>query len=332
MTDWNALVLAGLARRPGVWDVLPAGTAPADLCREYPSVEAAHAAIMAAGFAPTRLSVMAPELVPTHDRTSLLRFARGSDAVVIVRRHPVITASKENGVTGKILLITKLKGGAGATTTVRELAVAATTHGLRVALIDLDAQGGITRWWNRRNATGAQAELPVPPNPGLLEIPVGQVPRKAAALRRTYGLTLIDSPPSTHDAIRQVAAIADLAVIPTRPTTDDLDAVGPIVRLLRGAVDVGFVLTMVAGGARSRDAAEAHELLAKGAPVFGRTTFRVDYPRAAAAGRTAFETGGVASAEVMALWQTLADRLSMTASQQDGITSSRDDILTSGYE
>ena len=50
---------------------------------------------------------------------------------------------------GKILLICKLKGGAGATTTSRELAVAAVAAGLKVALIDLDGQGGLTRWWSR---------------------------------------------------------------------------------------------------------------------------------------------------------------------------------------
>jgi hypothetical protein len=40
-------------------------------------------------------------------------------------------------IVGKILLVTKLKGGSGATRTCRELAVAAVADGLRVALVDL---------------------------------------------------------------------------------------------------------------------------------------------------------------------------------------------------
>jgi cellulose biosynthesis protein BcsQ len=44
---------------------------------------------------------------------------------------------------GRIILVCKLKGGAGATTTCRELAVAvaAVAGGLQVALVDLDSQG-----------------------------------------------------------------------------------------------------------------------------------------------------------------------------------------------
>ena len=42
---------------------------------------------------------------------------------------------------GRIILVCKLKGGAGATTTCRELAVAAVAAGLQVALVDLDSLG-----------------------------------------------------------------------------------------------------------------------------------------------------------------------------------------------
>jgi chromosome partitioning protein len=228
-------------------------------------------------------------------------------------------------MTGRILLVTKLKGGAGATTTVRELAVAAAAVPLRVALIDLDGQGGITRWWNRRNAQPAETV-----NPDLLQIAAADLPAKVPALRRAYDLTLIDSPPTVHDTIRAIGAAADLALVPSRPTTDDLDAVGPVVRLLRGAVDLGFVLTQIPGGGRSRDAAEAHELLARLAPVFGRMTLRIDYPRGAGAGRTGFEAGGTAQEEVTALWQTLAERLSIQSPRHDGIKASHDAVSAVG--
>jgi len=334
VTNWTNRTIEELGRLPGTWDVLPAGAAPPSVCGNYETAEAAYAAIRAAGLAPIREGVEVPALDPEHDPMSRMRFGRngGALAVIIVRRRHMIASSKEHGMTGRILLVTKLKGGAGATTTVRELAVAAAVDKLRVALIDLDAQGGITRWWNRRNPAGEQSELSEAPNPSLLEIPVGDVPGKAQALRRAYNLVLIDSPPTVHEAIRAVGAIADLAVIPTRPTTDDLDAVGPIARLLRGAVDVGFVLTQVPPGGRSRDAAEAHALLARLAPVFGSLSFRLDYPRAAAAGSTGFEAGGTATKEIIALWQTLADRLDIAAWQHNGTTSSRDDGTTRGSE
>ena len=208
---------------------------------------------------------------------------------------------------GKIILVTKLKGGAGATTTCRELSAAAVAAGLQVALIDLDGQGGLTKWWSRRTRDLALEDI----NPTLLELPPEKIAAAATGLRARYDLTLIDSPPSVHATIRDVAAAVDLALIPSRPTIDDLDAVGPIARLLQGTVDLGFLLTQVPGGHRSRDGAEAHERLAKRGPVFGRTSFRLDYPRPASNGRTGYEEGGTARTEIGELWTTLAERLSL---------------------
>src|SRR4051794_30801560 len=105
---------------------------------------------------------------------------------------------------GNIILVCKLKGGAGATTTVRELAVAAIAEGLKVGVIDLDAQGGLTRWWNRRTKTSENDQS----RPELLHMPAEQIPSRAGALRTTYDLVLIDSPPSVHATISHVASAA----------------------------------------------------------------------------------------------------------------------------
>jgi len=227
-------------------------------------------------------------------------------------------------MTGQILLITKLKGGSGATTTCRELAAAALSAGVRggVALVDLDSQGGLTRWWSRRTRASQEHGADM----DLLEIPADALAAGAAKLRARYGLVIVDSPPSVHETVRAIAGAADLALVPTRPTVDDLDAVGPIVRLLRGVCDVGFVLTQVPGGIRSRDGAEAFTRLASLAPVLGRTSFRLDYPRPAATGRTGYEEGGAPRVEIGELWATLAERMEIV---RDGeVMSSRDDGMT----
>ncbi|SDB20183.1 chromosome partitioning protein [Belnapia rosea] len=223
------------------------------------------------------------------------------------------TQHKDTPSGGRILLVTKLKGGSGATTTCRELAAAAVAHGLDVALIDLDGQGGLTRWWSRRtrDAEGQRSR------PTLLEIPIERLPTAAGGLRRRYGLTVIDSPPSVHAAIRAVAVVSDLALVPSRPTVDDLDAVGPVARLLRGACDQGFILTQVPGGKRSRDGAEALQRLAALAPVFGSTSARLDYSRPAAKGRTGYEFGTMAHHEIAALWRTVAERLGIASLPDD---------------
>ncbi len=226
---------------------------------------------------------------------------------------------------GKLVLVCKLKGGAGATTTCRELAAAALQDGRTVALIDLDGQGGLTRWWNRRTAPAAEGEAQRAA-PELLQLTAPQIPGAAKGLRARYDLTIINSPPSVHETIRAVAAACDLALIPSRPTIDDLDAVGPIARLLHGVIDHGFVLTQIPAVRGSRDGAEALARLAERAPVLGRTTFRSEYSRPPAYGSTGFEEGPAARLEIGELYARIIDRLGMTASKDNGMTSSHDNV------
>lgn len=221
---------------------------------------------------------------------------------------------------GKLVLVCKLKGGAGATTSVRELAVAAIADGLRVGVIDLDGQGGLTRWWNRRTKACEDDKL----RPELLQVPAEQIAARAGALRAACDLVLIDSPPSVHATISEVASRADLAIIPSRPNVDDLDAVGPIFRLLHGIVDIGFILTQVPGK-RSLDGAEALERLAARAPVLGRTTFRAAYARPPATGSTGFESDNTAREEIGAIYGLIRERLNLPErpSARSGAGSSR---------
>ena len=229
---------------------------------------------------------------------------------------------------GKLILVTKLKGGSGATTTCRELAAAALQDGRKVALIDLDGQGGLSRWWNRRTAPVAEGNVQRAA-PELLQLTAAQIPGAAKGLRQRYELVIIDSPPSLHETIRAVAAASDLALIPSRPTVDDLDAIGPIARLLHGVVDHGFVLTQVPAVRGSRDGAEALQRLAERAPVFGRTTFRSDYSRPPGYGATGYEEGAAAQQEIGELYARVVERLRMTLSHDSGMKSSRDNSIRS---
>jgi chromosome partitioning protein len=231
-------------------------------------------------------------------------------------------------IAGKLILVTKLKGGSGATTTCRELTAAALQDGRKVALIDLDGQGGLSRWWNRRTAPAAEGAAQRAA-PDLLQLTAAQIPGAAKGLRQRYDLVVIDSPPSVHETIRAVAAASDLALIPSRPTVDDLDAVGPIARLLHGVVDHGFVLTQVPAVRGSRDGAEALQRLAERAPVLGRTTFRSDYSRPPGYGATGYEEGASARQEIGELYTRVIERLGMTSSQDDRMTSPRVDGIKS---
>jgi chromosome partitioning protein len=224
---------------------------------------------------------------------------------------------------GKLVLVCKLKGGAGATTTCRELAAAALADGRSVAIVDLDSQGSLTKWWNRRTAT----VVPGRANPELLQVTASQIPAVAAKLRKQYDLIIIDSPPSIHETIKAVAGAVDLALIPARPTTDDLDAVGPIARLLHGVVDLGFIQTQVPGK-RSLDGAEALGLLAARAAVLGRTTFRSAYSRPPATGSTGYEEDHTAKEEIGEVYSRIRERLQMPEHSNHVSTQSGDSVKT----
>ena len=55
---------------------------------------------------------------------------------------------------GKVLTLAQQKGGAGKTTLVAQLAVAFMAGGRSVALVDIDPQGSLTRWFKVREAAG----------------------------------------------------------------------------------------------------------------------------------------------------------------------------------
>lgn len=201
-----------------------------------------------------------------------------------------------------VVVVANQKGGAGKTTVTRNLAVAA---GEDVAIVDRDPQGSVTAWWNRREAE----------SPALVPVP-GSLADTLDALRDAGArLVFVDTPPAANADLAGIIALADLVVIPVRPSPDDLDAVGPTLDLIaRARRPFCFVLTQAT--ARTRLALEAVPELAQHgrvAPVVMHT--RQDYPTAALAGLGVTETGDTAAAaEVKQLLAYVMTQLSKGAS------------------
>ena len=117
----------------------------------------------------------------------------------------------------KVLVLASQKGGAGKTTIAAHVAVAAELDGAGpVVLIDTDPQGSLSAWWNSREAD----------TPALASATLAELPGKLAALAQAgFKLAVIDTPPAITEAIRDVVKLADLVLIPTRPSPHDLRAV-----------------------------------------------------------------------------------------------------------
>ena len=118
----------------------------------------------------------------------------------------------------RTIAIVSRKGGAGKTTLATHLAVAAEVAGLRAALFDLDPQASAALWADHRGE----------PFPAVVP---AQAPRLAGLLAQARDggadLVLIDTPPEADGIASAAAAVADLTLIPCRPSALDLDAVAP---------------------------------------------------------------------------------------------------------
>ncbi|MBT0666793.1 ParA family protein [Novosphingobium profundi] len=203
----------------------------------------------------------------------------------------------------RVLALASQKGGSGKTTLSGHLAVQAQRAGAGpVVLIDIDPQGSLADWWNER-----EAELPA-----FAQTTVARLANDLQVLRQQgFKLAVIDTPPAITMAIQSVISVAELIVVPTRPSPHDLRAVGATVDLCERA---GKPLMFVVNAAtpKARITAEAAVALSQHGTVAPVTLHqRTDFAASMIDGRTVMEVdpNGRSSQEVAALWNYIADRL-----------------------
>ena len=124
-------------------------------------------------------------------------------------------------------LITQ-KGGAGKSTLARQLAVLAGESGPSL-LIDRDPQRTTRKWWERRSSIDLVLE-----RPELLDLGSASLTDAVKQLRRKPdGVLFIDTRPAVDEPEAEAARVADLVIVPVRPSPDDLEAVGATLSILR---------------------------------------------------------------------------------------------------
>ena len=169
-------------------------------------------------------------------------------------------------------------------------------------LIDIDPQGSLADWWNER-----EAELPA-----FAQTTVARLTADLAVLRQQgFRLAVIDTPPAITMAIQSVISVAELIVVPTRPSPHDLRAVGATVDLCERA---GKPLLFVVNAAtpKAKITSEAAVALSQHGTVAPITLHhRTDFAASMIDGRTVMEVdpGGRSALEVASLWNYLSDRL-----------------------
>ena len=203
----------------------------------------------------------------------------------------------------RVLAMASQKGGSGKTTLSGHLAVQAERAGHGpVVLIDIDPQGSLTDWWNEREAEA----------PAFAQTTVARLAADLEILRQQgFKLAVIDTPPAITMAIQSVIQVAELIVIPTRPSPHDLRAVGATVDLCeRSGKPLIFVVN--AATPKARITGEASVALSHHGTVAPMTIHqRTDFAASMIDGRTVMEVDpkGKSAAEIEALWAYVCDRL-----------------------
>jgi chromosome partitioning protein len=207
----------------------------------------------------------------------------------------------------RMLTIASTKGGAGKTTLAAHLAVEAERTGAGpVAVVDTDPQGSLAAWWNSRKAS----------TPVFAAVEIGQLAAHLAMLEgHNVELVVIDTPPALTEVIEAAVVVADVVVIPARPSPHDLRSIGTIVEMVER---MGKAFCFVVNGATPRTtiATEAVRALAQHGRVAPVTVHqRIDFAASMIDGRTVGEVTAQSRStrEIMELWIYVNSQLRRSA-------------------
>lgn len=196
------------------------------------------------------------------------------------------------------IAIISQKGGAGKTTLALHLAAAAHDAGRVALVIDTDPQATASQWaaW-RQDAP-----------PEVIDSPP---PRLSAKIEQAKGqgadFIVIDTPPHADSAARAAVEVADLVLIPCRPSAFDLAAIQTTAKLVQLLRKPAFVVFTAGSPNAPRMYQEAGELVEGfGTPacpiqIADRAAFR----HASAEGRTVmeFEPNGKAADDIRHIYR-----------------------------
>jgi chromosome partitioning protein len=202
-----------------------------------------------------------------------------------------------------VLALVTQKGGSGKSTLAVGLAVAAMENGERVAFVEADPQGTISKWKERRGKPYPRVDRVADPT----EI------EQALSRFKVEGiwLAIIDTAATNNALAMHAIARADLCLIPARPSPADIEAAIPtLVAVRRLKRRFAFVLnqTPPRGCRLSEAATSLNSLGVLALPYVGQ---RNDHQDALGAGLgvTEFAKGGRASEEVRELWRWVLNKL-----------------------
>ncbi len=197
------------------------------------------------------------------------------------------------------------KGGSGKSTIAASLAVAAHEMKERVCVIDMDPQGSLANWAKARGARDIE----------VIATGAARLPAVLASVEaKGFTLAILDTPGAEGAASAAAMQVADLNIIPSRPSMFDLRASARTRAALKNAAGGDFVFLLnqcppAHETARVQDGVETLEEM--GGLISPLILLRIDYQEAARHGWGVTELNpyGAAAEEMRGLWQSVKRRL-----------------------
>jgi chromosome partitioning protein len=184
-----------------------------------------------------------------------------------------------------------------------------------VVLIDTDPQGSLSEWWDARvDELASNDEQTGNGRLSLARVKLDDLEAKLAELRRDgVGVAIIDTPPALTASINGAIALADLVIIPARPSPHDLRAIGATVNMTRKA-GKPFIFVVNGAAPRANITAEAVAALSEHGRVAPVILYqRTDYAASMIDGHTVLETATTSRSmqEIADLWKHIYGQMNM---------------------
>ena len=201
-----------------------------------------------------------------------------------------------------VVVVGSAKGGVGKSTLAAALAVEAERQGNRVAVVDFDTLQCLARWHDQRVIETGSA------HPLLIDGKTSPAKAMAHAAKLDCDWLIIDTAPASLARLQLALKLADLCLVPVRPSPLDVQCMDATLELCgASARQTLVVLNGVIHGSQMTKGARDY-LRTRGFNVWDQEiTGNEVHARAMLAGRTAseFEPDSSAAREIKALWTSV---------------------------
>ena len=208
----------------------------------------------------------------------------------------------------RFIVIANRKGGAGKSTCAAHLSMEAVKSGNSVILIDLDPQKTLEGWWEKRKEE----------NPYMAEATINNLNEKIKTIReKEFDYCFIDTPGDTSLNTTEAIKVADIVVIPCKPTSPDLKAIGRTISMVQED-NKNFLFLLSQTIANSKAATQAAMVLSEfGTLITSSVSNRISYVNAMAIGDSATNLDSKATEELESIWKFLEQKLNSNKVQKN---------------